>query len=90
MHALEEKNNLSNELAAVKKKLEDFGNQKVAYFQSQFLLIIHSYQEHQHSYFKARNLEEIASLRIEVKQLRNKLQSTDKKKDYFAEIHVWS
>ena len=29
MHALEEKNNLSNELTAVKKKLEDFGNQKV-------------------------------------------------------------
>jgi len=28
MHALEEKNNLSNELTAVKKKLEDFGNQK--------------------------------------------------------------
>ena len=30
MHALEEKNNLSNELTAVKKKLEDFANQKVS------------------------------------------------------------
>ena len=31
MHALEEKNNLSNELAATKKKLEDFSNQKVKF-----------------------------------------------------------
>merc|ERR1719264_2048080 len=47
MHALEEKNQLSNEVQRMRKSLEDIGNQK------------------------ARHLEEIAALRIEVKQLRN-------------------
>jgi len=53
MHALEEKNQLSNEVQRMRKSLEDIGNQK------------------------ARNLEEIAALRIEVKQLRNSQQQND-------------
>ena len=34
MLALEEKNNLSNELASTKKRLEEIGNQKVSYHHS--------------------------------------------------------
>ena len=89
MHALEEKNQLSNEVQRMRKSLEDIGNQKVnpsprlvsslaASVQPTMLRrAIHADISSQSIYLQARNLEEIAALRIEVKQLRNSQPQND-------------
>ena len=89
MHALEEKNQLSNEVQRMRKSLEDIGNQKVnpsprlvsslaASIQRTMLRrAIHADISSQSIYLQARNLEEIAALRIEVKQLRNSQPQND-------------